>query len=108
MHICIYIYIYLIHQAASKPWCYQEATEQTCSPSPQVFGQLSRRSMQNSWLPAPMHLAPSSGSYWDDIRSLLPRPPFVIPFLDLLWILVTVLVQNPQKELQMGFQVNGC
>ena len=30
--------------------------------------------------------------------------PFVVPFLDLLWILVRFMVRTPQKELQMGVQ----
>ena len=32
-------------------------------------------------------------------------PPFVVLFLDLLWILVGFVVRTPQKELQMGVQV---
>ena len=42
------------------------------------------------------------------IRSLprLPGTPFVVPLLDLLWILVRFTVRNPQKELQMGVQVS--
>ena len=35
----------------------------------------------------------------------VPGPPFVVPFLDLLWILVRFMVQNPQNELQLGVQV---
>ena len=35
----------------------------------------------------------------------LPGPIFVVPFLDLLWVLVRFMVRNPQKELQIGGQV---
>ena len=37
----------------------------------------------------------------------LPGPPFVVPFLGLIQILVRIMVRNPQKELQMGLQVTA-